>query len=100
MVRGLDGQAEVPAWLWFTDRDRRSGCGGEAGSGDVAGDELIEGVERRGEFGGRVGPVRCHQRPEDVVVDPGVEAGEQQPVAGQGVAVAVRDALDEAVAGQ
>jgi len=43
-----------------------SGCGGDAGPGDVAGGELVKGVERRGEFGWAVGPVGCHHRPEDV----------------------------------
>ena len=32
-----------------------SGCGRDACPGDVAGDELVEGVERRGEFGWCVG---------------------------------------------
>jgi hypothetical protein len=39
----------------------------------VAGGELVEAIERRGEFGGCVGAVGCHQRPQDVVVDPGIE---------------------------
>src|SRR5271166_4510086 len=83
-----------------TVRDVRSGCGGDAGAGDVAGGELVEGVQGCGEFGGRVGPVRGHQRAQDVVVDLGVDVGEQEPVAGQGVAVAAGDAGDKAVAGQ
>ena len=67
-----------------------SGGGGDAGPGDVAGCKLVEGAECRGEFRRRVRPVGCHQRPQDVVVDLGVEVGEQQPVAGEGVAVAAR----------
>jgi hypothetical protein len=66
----------------------------------MVGCEPVEGVQRCGEFRRRVGPVRCHQRAQDVVVDLGVDVGEQQPVAGQGVAVVSRDAPDEAVAGQ
>ncbi len=65
--------------------------------GDVVGGELVEGVQGRSEPGGRVGPVGCDQRAQDVVVDLGVDVGGQQPVAGEGVAVAARDALDEAV---
>jgi hypothetical protein len=50
--------------------------GGDAGPGGVIGDELVERAEGGGEFRGCVGPVGCHERPEDVVVDAGVEAGE------------------------
>jgi hypothetical protein len=64
------------ARLWAAGGDGMSGCGGDAGAGDVAGGELVEGVERRGELRGRVGPVRCHQRAQDVVVDLGVEVSE------------------------
>src|SRR2546425_1498212 len=53
-----------------------SGRGGDAGPGDVAGGELVEGVQCSGEFGRGVGPVKCHQRAQDVVVDLGVEVGE------------------------
>src|SRR6266567_5620089 len=77
-----------------------SGRGGDAGPGDVAGDELVEGVQCSDEFRRRVGPVRCHQRAQDVVVDLGVEVGEQQPVAGQGVAVAAGHAFDQPVTAQ
>ena len=68
--------------------------------GDVVSGELVEGGQRGGEFRWCVGPVRRHQRAQDVIVDLGVEVGEQQPVASQGVAVAAGDALDEAVSGQ
>jgi hypothetical protein len=51
----LDGQAGIPAWLWVAVRAQMSGCGGDAGPGDVVGGELVEGVERRGEFGGALG---------------------------------------------
>src|SRR6266487_414049 len=100
MVWGARRAAGVPAWLWVTGRDGVSGCGGDAGRGDVVGGELVEGVEGCGEFGGCVGPVRRHKRPQDVVVDLGVEVGEQQAVAGEGVAVAAGDAFDEVVAGE
>ena len=66
---------------------------------DVADGDPVEGIDRGGQFGGRVGPVGCHERAQDVVVDLGVDVGEQQPVAGEGVAVAAGDAGDEAVAG-
>ena len=90
----LGGQAGVPAWLWDAGREEMSGCGGDAGPGDVAGGELVEGVQSRGEFRRGVRPVRCHQRAQDVVADLGVDVGEQQPVAGQGVTVAPGDAGD------
>src|SRR5262249_58159087 len=77
-----------------------SGCGGDAGPGGQVGGELVEDVEGCGELGGCVGPVGCHERPQEVVVDLGVEVGEQQAVAGEGVAVAPGDAPDEAVAGE
>src|SRR5258706_314272 len=83
-----------------TGRDGMSGCGGDASPGDVIGGELVEGVQSRGEFRRRVGPARCHQGAQDVVVDLGVDVGEQQAVAGEGVAVAARNAFDQAVAGQ
>src|SRR6516164_11244004 len=98
MVRVLFGTGWNAAWPWAADGDGMSGCGGEAGVGDVAGDELVEGVQCCGELWRRDGSVGRHERPEDVVVDLGVEVREQQPVAGQGVAVASRDAGDEAVA--
>jgi hypothetical protein len=85
------------AWLWLR-AVTGSGRSGDAGPGDVAGGELVEGVERGGELGWGVGPVRCHQRAEHVVVDLGVEVREQQPVAGEVVAVPAGDALDQAVA--
>src|SRR5262245_38896633 len=96
----LGRQAGVPACLGGAGRDGVSGCGGDAGPGDVLGGELVEGVQGCGEFGGCVGPVGCHERAQDVVVDLGVEAGEQQAVAGEGVAVAAGDAFDQAVAGE
>ena len=78
------------AWRWDAGREEMSGCGGDAGPGDVVGGDLVEGVQGRREFRRGIRPVRCHQRAQDVVVDLGVEVGEQQPVAGQGVAVAYR----------
>src|SRR5512140_1428679 len=83
MVRDVWWAAWSPAWLKVAGRDGMSGCGGDAGLGDVAGGEPVEGVQRRGEFWRCVGPVWCHQRAQDVVVDLGVDVGEQQPVAGQ-----------------
>ena len=77
-----------------------SGGGGDAGAGDVAGGEPVQGVERHGELWRRVGPVGGHERAQDVVVDLGVDVGEQQPVAGEGVAVTPRNPDDQAVAGQ
>src|SRR5215510_10287056 len=87
MALVLGRQAGVPACLGGAGRDGVSGCGGDAGPGDVLGGELVEGGQGGGEFGGRAGPGRCHERPQDVVVDLGVEAGEQQAVAGEGVVV-------------
>lgn len=54
----------------------------------MGGSEPVEGVERGGEFWWRVGPAGGHERAQDVVVDLGVDVGEQEPVAGEGVAVA------------
>ena len=85
---------------WAADRYGMSGRDRDAGPGDVVGGELVEGVERRDEFGWCVGPVRCHQRAQDVVIGPGVELREQQPVAGEGVAVPPGNPPDQAVAGE
>jgi hypothetical protein len=52
------------------------------------------GASRKGE------PVGGHERAQDVVVDLGVDVGEQQPVAGEGVAVAPGNPPDQAVAGE
>ena len=52
--------------------------------GDVADGDPVEGIDGGGELGGRIGPVGCHEGAEDVVVDLGVEVGEQEPVAGEG----------------
>lgn len=50
--------------------------------------------------GGALGRSGAISGRKDVVVDAGAEAGEQQPVAGQGVAVVPGDPGDEAVADQ
>src|SRR5512142_2921740 len=104
-VTARSGAGRLPGRLetglpWAAGDDGMSGCGGGAGPGDVVGGELVEGGQCCGEFGGCVGPVGCHQRAQDVVVDLGLEVGEQEPVAGEGVAVAAGDTLDEAVSGQ
>src|ERR1017187_6759795 len=63
------------AWPLSAGRSRVSGCGGDAGSGDVAGGELVEGIQRGCEFWWGAGPAGCHEGAQDVVVDPGAEAG-------------------------
>ncbi len=53
------GMAEV-AWLLSAGRERVSAGGGDAGAGEVRGDELVEGVECSGEFwGGQEGRGRA-----------------------------------------
>jgi hypothetical protein len=65
--------------------------------GDALDDDLIKGVDGCQEFGWGVGAVGGHQWAEDVVLDLGVEVGEQQAVAGEDVAIATRDAFDQPV---
>ena len=72
-------------WVWVR---RWSGGGGDAGVGDAFGDDALEGVEGGEQFGWGVGSVGGSERTQDVVIDLGVEVGEQQAVVGQDVPVA------------
>jgi hypothetical protein len=57
---------------------RLVGGGGDSGVGDAFGDDSVEGVHGGEQFGWGVGSVGGHQWPQDVVVDLGVEVGEEE----------------------
>jgi hypothetical protein len=82
----------------FGERVGVSGWCAQPGVGQALGDRLVDGSERGTWFGWCVGlAVGGKQGCEDPVVDFGVEDRELGAVGGQGVAVVVGDADDEAV---
>ena len=73
-----------------------SGCGPEACPGDVVIDVVVEGAECLSELEGCLRLVGGGQRNEQSVVDLGVGDGDADAVGGEGIAVGVRESMDEA----
>ena len=95
----MGGRVRGVMWHGCGGSERSNGEG-NPGVGDALGDDSVDGAQSVEEFGRGVRPIGGHQGMEDPVVDLGVAVGEEVPVAGEDVLVAVGDALDQPVAGQ